>query len=262
MRSWGIFLLVGLLVFGVGCAKVDDEAEIEALIDTLEELVLDYGGQETGDVKDAITPVAWWRELLQHHRTVDIEMFQGESAYVTITHDITAQLHIVTVDSVNVDKDINDVGVRYAVFKKDTVEGYHGGWRLVGLSPVEIECDNGSTVDIDSVVIEVAGERVYALSDPTVIIGKEGILELPPSTDVAVRVYTTPDTVLAFLHTFRRRWRFQMSEPGVYEGVWTTPDSARIYRVGVDLMTRETLWDDVEPYDSKAWIMPYRVVVE
>lgn len=271
--------VLGILCFSIiamyGCeekltdADKTDEETIQDLVSELSDWFAVDGhlGKESEDppIKEPIPAIFWWREVDRPiHRIITVDV-AGDSAFATIQADIHGWFNIVIdvdPDSL-IHKDLADSSIRHAVFKKDTVSTYHRGWRLLGLSGVEIVSDT-NTVRVDSVRVEVVStEWDTLIVDPLQIFSREGVLTLPPDVQVEVTAYTNDSTACVFLHTFRpwrpHRWRFRHRGNGVYHGFWYTPHRLGIHHAAVDIIHRDTIYDDEYPYDSNAWLLPYRV---
>jgi len=55
------------------------------------------------------------------------------------------------------------------------------------------------------------------------------------------------------------RSRFTNNADGTFTFTFTTGRGLGLHRFGVDALSHGTLFDDVAPYDSNAWIFDYRV---
>lgn len=135
---------------------------------------------------------------------------------------------------------------------------HHRGWRLYALSGVDVE-SQPNTVQIDSVKIEW-GDSVRMITDILRIETREEVLTVPPNQLIDLSVWTNDTTALLFLH-FRRerrhRRRFRYSE-GRFHRTFMAP-AAGVRHIALGAMTRSTLYDSVEPYDSNTWLTVYRI---
>jgi len=245
-----------------------DEETIQNLVDELADWFSIDGhlGEESGDsIKEPIPAIFWRRDVNRPIlRTITVDVV-GDSAFATIQGDIHGWFNIVVdadPDSL-IQKDLADSSVRYAVFKRDTVSTYHRGWRLIGLSGVEIVSDS-NTVRVDSVRVEVPSMGWDTLVvEPLDIFPRDKVLTLPPDMEVEVTAYTNDSTAYVFLHTFRplhpHRWRFRHLQNGVHHGFWYTPGRLGIHHAAIDMIHHDTISDDEHFYDSNAWLLPYRV---
>jgi hypothetical protein len=65
-----------------------------------------------------------------------------------------------------------------------------------------------------------------------------------------------------FLFSRGGRFRFHNNGDGTYSGTWKAPLLRGVRHAGVNAFSNGTLFDDKEPYDSNAWILPYVVLNE
>ncbi len=269
MKKFLVLFLSGLLLLGIigGCSdENEEEAQIEELINDLSAFLsaADMIGEAITEdtIKEAIATVGWYREVENADFQWQYEFeWEGEdTANIDFYMDVSGTLHIFTEDSSEYTKAFADQFTRTAIVVKDTLETYHGGWRLAALSPVEVKSD-GSSLVIDSVKV-VWDDETFVMDDIHKEIDKSEVPVIPPSTEVTVTVYTSSPDNLLFLHSYQHRWFMPETEigvSGIYERVFTSPDSIGIYRVGIDLLSRDTLLDDTAPYEDLGWIMPYFV---
>jgi hypothetical protein len=83
--------------------------------------------------------------------------------------------------------------------------------------------------------------------------------EFDPTTDVTFTVTTLrSDDVVVLMH---RDHRFRLTNNGdnTYTGVWRAPDVTEIRHVGVNALSNGTLFDDLAPYSSHAWLWHYKL---
>jgi len=271
-RVLALTVLISLVAF-FGCGKegvegVDqDRAAIESLVESSPYLgsTEHYGEEDTTGTKGEVLPVFWWRgHPTNIERNVYISIV-GDSAFAEINTTVYDTLHIIAVDSVGdttlqeYTKYFIDHGKRYAVFKRDTTADYHRGWRLYALSGVEVISDT-NTVEIDSVKIEWDG-NVEMITDPLEIQTRDKVLTVSPNEELIITVYTNDVPAFVFLHTWRwdrpHRWRLQYGN-NAFHG-WCLCAPGGVHHIAIDMMARTTLLDTEYPYDSNAWIIPYRV---
>lgn len=276
-------LLLGCVVVAVsvlvlaGCEKTaelteppwSDESEIGQIISEMIWFkTTGYYGQEdtTTTVAGPIIPLHWWREL-EGNPPFNLEIqinSERDSASVTVTLDISGTLHIIAlVDTVvMIDKPLNDNPIRHAIFLKDTVESYHHGWRLYKISGVEVTSDV-VTVAIDSVRIRRSSYPDMAITDPQVLLLLDEVVTFAQGEGVSLSVYTDDETAEVYFHSWGQtnwlRSKFEHQGGGVYSGGWLIPGQVGIYHLAFDMLQHETLWDSAYSYDSKVWLLPYKV---
>jgi hypothetical protein len=287
------FLVLYLLVLGCGKETTDPEPETDS--EAIDWLINEnpryfnsenhYGDEDTTGGKMGIcTPIItyfWYREL-DTEPTIHVEVdIVGDSAFVSWTGEFDGILHLFSSDTFPPDtileytKDFLDLGTRYAVFKRVCTpeeDPYRRrGWRLVAVSGGEIVSAE-NTVVIDSVRLNSESYPDTLFTDPLAIFAREDIVTLLPEERCSLTVYTNSDTVdvdYVFLHSWRRnikhhRHRFAYVGNGTFTGVWFAPSHTEgavdiVHHVAFDMLDKETLDDDVSPYDANAWLFPYLV---
>ncbi len=271
MKWWLLLIIPMVLLFGCGKEGLEgvdqDRAALESIIEDSPFLNVDehYGNEDSEDTKDEILPIFWWRgRPVRIEREVYIDIV-GDSAFVEINTTIYDTLFIEAIDSLGdstttlYKKYFVDHAKRYAVFKKDTLPSHFRGWRLYALSGVEITSDE-NTVEIDSVKIEWNGD-MFMITDPLELQTREEVLTFEPGEELILTVYTNDVPSFVFLHTprggKRHRWRLQYGN-GSFHG-WCLCAPEGVHHLAVDMIAQSTLLDSEYPYDSNAWIIPYRV---
>lgn len=245
-----------------------------------------YGNEDTtGGGFSICSPVIhffWYREVDPNpdiHLEIDIV---GDSAFLAWTGEFTGTFHLFASDTFPPDtideylKDFQDYGTRYAIFKRmypsqeDPMK--RRGWRLYMVSGAEIVSE-GNTVRIDSVRLNCASYGDTLITDPLAMFAREDIITLVPEERCSLTVYTNSEDVdhdYVFLHSWRRdiehhRHYFTHLGNGVFTGVWFAPVNSSstvnmVHHCAFDMIDKQTLDDDIEPYDSNAWLFPYLVV--
>ena len=288
----GLLAMAILFVLG-GCGQnesplsptgtLDDEACVRSLVEDNAELFsYDYqdgseeiaaGGDDPAMIKelDGIDPVAFWREITDREKDVDIHIYKdslGAHAEVTITTSLQGWFHTVTMDS-DYTKEIDDTAVRYAYLERSahqTGEAHarHGGWELKAVSGWEV-VSNPCTKMINSVQVTASSGAVDTLlTDVSSLWDLDELFVLEPGDSVTLTVDTGNPEDLVFLHAprfFRRP--FQHIGGGIFQGTWVTADDPngppRPRHATIDVIDHGTVFDDAMPYDSRAWGMVYFV---
>ncbi|MCK4255302.1 hypothetical protein KAX35_00320 [candidate division WOR-3 bacterium] len=270
--KWLLLLIIPIvLIFGCGKQGLEgvdqDRAALESLIESSAYLTTDehYGNEEAEDTKDDILPIFWWRgRPAKIEREIYITIVD-DSAFVEINTTIYDTLFIQAIDSFGdttitlYKKPYIDYGKRFAIFKKDTLPSYFRGWRLYALSGIEVISDT-NTVDIDSIQIEWNG-NIEMITDPLELQNRDEVLTFSSNEELIITVYTNDVPAFVFLHTPKyghpHRWRLQYGN-GTYHG-WCLCARNGVHHIAIDMIARPTLLDSEYPYDSNAWILPYRV---
>ncbi len=131
------------------------------------------------------------------------------------------------------------------------------GWRLIKVSGAEI-ASVPTTKEIVS--LEISSPSVNrVITDPLELVPVSELPTFQPGERVTLRVTTTDENDFVFLHVGGLKDEFHPVGGGVFEGTWTVGDRIGRRRVAVDVIDRETLFDDEAPYDSMIWAFHFRV---
>ena len=130
---------------------------------------------------------------------------------------------------------------------------------LTQISGASIESE-GATRQIQSVTVQGASES-YTITDPLALVDVPDLPTFVRGEDVTVTVVTGDPADEVFLHSKGHRLQFQNNGDGTFTGNWHIPrgHGDPIRCIGIDVLSHGTLFDDVAPYDSRAWVLPYRV---
>jgi hypothetical protein len=85
------------------------------------------------------------------------------------------------------------------------------------------------------------------------------VLHFDRDDSVTVTATTLRNDDIVVIQHRHRRLRFHNNGDNTYTGVFRAAFLARVNHAGVNALSRGTLFDDEEPYDSQAWILPYVV---
>jgi hypothetical protein len=277
-------------------ASLSDEFEVTTYDDGLvakAELDATFGaeaGVGLPGTDAAIEPAFWFRRIRSHERSFDVEFEHPDTntviAHVTVTDRLLGSFNVATrpdtldgevVQRSLISKPLADTSIRKAVFTRhrcvrdddpatdedaeDRADGYRDGWsrwRLVALSGHEVTSDAGTRA-IQSVRLQ-AGDVDVTVTDPLELKRVRGeLIHLPPATPVSVTVQTGDPTDVVVLYTRWGRQRLRLAENGTFEGRFPTPAYFGLRHIAVNALSHGTLFDDVAPYDSKAWGIPFFV---
>jgi hypothetical protein len=136
----------------------------------------------------------------------------------------------------------------------------HRGWRLFKVSGAEIVSEP-TTKDILSLEI-ISSSVNKIITDPLELVPIRELPTFQPGEEVTLKVMTSDETDFVFLHTGRGKDEFNPVGGALFEGTWVVGDRRGHRRIGVDVIDRETLFDDEAPYDSVIWVLHYRVAGE
>jgi hypothetical protein len=270
------FLMSGCLDLspGGGDEPANDEEAIQAVIGfednaALTDVDVRYFGDGAGAQEAPIATERWRRELLSFDKNIQVEIDrpEGEPATATVSIDAEAVglLHLWGVVEGNeepseVTKDFTDHSKRSLFFERSRREPRHRGWKLVALSGVEI-ASPGTTRRINSVRVQ-GGDVDQTVTSVAELVRIEELLALPARTEVTLTVDTgdASDSVFLHLRHAQRRVELVGNGDGTFTGRFTSGCHRAPHHIGIDVLSHGTLFDDVEPYDSVGWGIPYRLV--
>jgi hypothetical protein len=259
-------------------------------------LPMNYG--TFGKVDAAITPLRFGRFLTSVTTTVTTTIQPGDSVAVAyVKKDMTGVLKIRGInengDTIQVDKPFNDVAERNILFKR---AGRNPVRYWMNWVPVATSLLKGGTVPPNN-AIEITKLRLdYANGDSLIVTDPlnyflryrwrllwmgvdKDVPELVPGQEVRLQVTltsTSPDTdyvALRYGYAGFNRKREQLTlvsqedNGGTFTRVYETSRLAPVlvhfhrgfFNMGVDAMTKATLFDDAAPYSVSWWGVPYRV---
>jgi hypothetical protein len=248
----------------------------------------------SGSLQAEIDPMFWFRLIRSHERRYVIEITNPDSvtrvAHVRIVDRLLGTFNVITepdsLDSLDVRgewirKRLADRSVRKAVFVRhrivrdgedededgdrvddeDGEDGLRDGWSrwfLRAVSGAEITSDDGTRA-IRSLRL-VSGDVDVTVTDPLELQRRREILRLPAASPVHVTVTTGDPTDVVVFYARWGRMRLHKMDDGTFQGRFRTPEAGGGLRhVAVNALSRGTLFDDVAPYDSKAWSLPFVV---
>lgn len=228
-----------------------------------------FYASEADDVPESapINTHRWRRELVSFDKTIDITIHKPDdapaTANVTLSGESIGLLHLWACtedDVVKWTKDFDDHGIRRLVFQKvrETTRA-HRGWKLVGMSGVEIQ-STGTTRAIRSVRVQ-AGDVDETITNVSDLVRIGNLLHLPNESEVTVTVATGDPTDAVYLHLRhdRRRLELESNDDGTFTGRYRTGDGRGPRHAVIDVLSHDTLYDDTAAYDNIAWGFTYLV---
>ncbi len=271
-----------------------DEAEVSAALASAPELVDDavvgdsdpttIDGAGTGLA--AIRPLRFWRVIDSVDSRFVFAFGDTDStgrpttAHVTAHRYLRGQFDILATtnidpaavpdtDSVNVmRKRLADHAERHLLLKRVQL-GNSGrwAWRVAAISGVQVTSFAPASPNRAPAYgnTRVRSLRVQAaaldttVTDPLGLFRLRGVVRVDAGEPVTLTVTTdaTDDVVVLMWHGLK--FRFHNNGDRTYTGVWRAPFIAGLGHVGVNALSRGTLFDDAVPYDSQAWVLPYVV---
>ncbi|MEK7329279.1 MAG: hypothetical protein AAB113_00610 [Candidatus Eisenbacteria bacterium] len=233
------------------------------------------GAGEVGmlSAEAAIRPLTFWRDIRDIERRFEFAFSDTDStgrpttAVVTVHKLLRGSFNILVADSVAegsppeahvIRKPLADHWVRRLLLKRvPQADSSHRAWRLVATSGVKITSRDAAT-RIESLRIQ-SGPLDTTIIDPLAFFRLRAILKLDPGADVRLTATTLRNDDLVLLYLRDRRFRFRNNGDNTYTAVFRAPDLMGLHHVGVNALSRGTLFDDAARYDSQSWIEPYVV---
>jgi hypothetical protein len=246
----------------------------DAVFESADETRLD---DDANGTLAAIRPFRFWRHIEKVERSFTFAFAdtdttgQPTTAVVRIDKQLTGTFNILTGvprpsfrdtlprDSVRiVRKPLQDHWVRRVLLHRMrlTPSG-RPVWRVVASSGVEVT-SRGATTEIQSLRVQTASFD-STFTDPLAFFRLRRLVKVNPMEKVTLTVTTGRDDDVVVLMCGFLRFRFHNNGDGTYTGEWRSPMFGGIRHVGVNAFSNGTLFDDQEPYDSNAWILPYLV---
>ncbi len=219
-----------------------------------------------------VRPLHWWRHIESNTRTFQTDFSNPDSlgrptiATVTLRHHLEGTFNLVAGDTAAGDtsrtlirKPLDDNWVRRLLFKRVRVDstGLHSVWRIVGTSGVRVTSKDAVT-HIEWIRVQ-AGRRDTTITDPLELHRLRRVLWIAEGTAVHITVKTRSADDLVILYRNDGRRRFHANGDGTFSIDFLTGDFPGLRHFGVNALSRGTLFDDVAPYDSQAWILPFAV---
>ncbi|HEY2953876.1 MAG TPA: hypothetical protein VGK89_01360 [Candidatus Eisenbacteria bacterium] len=274
---------------GGGSGGADDQTEVTGTMASVPDLMED-GQFESADPTTvdgapagalaAIRPLSFYRNITSVERRFEFAFADTDStgrpttAIVTVHKLLAGTFNIVVgpaTDGVRdtsrlrvVRKRLADHWVRRVLLKRVpppptlvASEISRPRWRVAASSAVEVT-SRAATTRIVSLEIKTA-TRDTVLTDPLVFFRLHQIMKFDAGEEVTLIATTERSDDVVVLLRGRLRARFQNNGDNTYTLLWHAPERRGLHHVGVNALSHGTLFDDVAPYDSKAWILPYVV---
>jgi hypothetical protein len=141
-------------------------------------------------------------------------------------------------------------------------------WKVTALSGVQVTSyDPATSSDASPTfgVTKISKLRIQSsngdttITDPLRFFSLRHVFAFDPGVSVTLTVTTqTNDDIVVLIRNGMRR-RFHNNGDNTYTIFWTASAEDGLHHIGVNALSHGTLFDDQAPYDSQAWIIPYRV---
>ena len=219
-----------------------------------------------------IRPLRWWRTIRDVERSFEFAFADSDStgrptrAVVTVHKRLRGSFNILAGhdstaphDSLErIRKPLADHWKRRILLHRvRTGDDSRVRWRIAAVSGVEVTSRDAET-DILSLRVQTASQDT-TIENPLAFWFLRRIIRVEPGEVVTLTATTAAnDDVVVLIHR-EGRFRFANNGDNTYTGRWRAPALEGLRHVGVNALSHGTLFDDVAPYDSKAWILPYAV---
>src|SRR5262245_22602857 len=222
----------------------------------------------------AIHPLFFWREILRVERRYTFAFADTDStgqpttAVVVVHKRLAGWFNVLAQDDASdgsptqghvVRKPLRDHWVRRLLFKRvrpmDDPEVRP--WRLAAVSGVNITSRDAQT-RVLSLRVQ-SGDLDTTITEPLAFFRLRRVLKLQPDAQVTLTATTQANDDVVVLYARDRRTRFHNNGDGTHSITWSSAAIAGLHHLGVNALSHDTLFDDVAPYDSQTWILPYVV---
>ncbi len=255
----------------------------DGLSESAEEAALGADGPAGGAA--LLHPLHYWRRIDSVNRTFDFAFSDSDStgrptrALVTIRKVLRGSFNILNDDaprdSVRPDtstthvvrKRLADLWERHVLLRRvrSTGDPARTEWKVAAVSGVKITSFHGDDARPAFGVTRVVKLRIQSASGDTVINDPLALFRLRTipgfhaGEDVTLTATTlrNDDVVVLIRATDRRR--FHNNGDNTYTIFWRASPETGAHHVGVNALSRGTLFDDGAPYDSQSWLFPYLV---
>ncbi|MFC1499493.1 hypothetical protein ACFL6T_00565 [Candidatus Zixiibacteriota bacterium] len=230
-----------------------------------------------------IVPWRWGRQMQDIQREMDITINDDgdgpATADVVWTGLLSGTFHIIDTTATHYSKEFTDTAVRYATFERRenaTAQAQNRGWRMTAISGTTVLSDPNS-VTIQQVHLTSTGGLDTIITDVSTLINREEIIAFAPLDTITIEVTTGDPTDVILIHypawanqhgsRNHVRSRLRNNGDGSFTGQWVT--RGQVWRNGqrmnparhitIDVLSRDTIFTDDQPYDSNGWSFIYRV---
>ncbi len=269
---------------GGGGALTADQVQVNGVLgtnlDLVDEDVWQSDALQSYDAVSgfaAVRPLRFRRVITNVDRQVTTEFGQPDSsgkptlALVTVRRHITGSFNLLAgaADSTDTTKNvfqkpIDDQSTRRILLMRmparepawrDSADRDSVRWRMVGTSFVETHTNGGST-HIVSVRVQ-AGPLDTTITDPLEMHRLRRIAHFMPNTPVRLTVTTTRNDDVVLFYGRDARRRFTNNGDNTYTFDLNSGIFPGVRHIGIDALSRGTLFDDTAAYDANAWMLPF-----
>jgi hypothetical protein len=215
----------------------------------------------------AMEPLSFFRWYSSAGRDIAVTLSDPDStgrprsADLLVRRDLRGMLHVTQQPAAGSEPDTHNVIHKFV----------HDLWQrhLIMKRVADPAADNGSTiwapvnVAIQSVQLQVQGDPTYdrTISDPAAPIADANLPRVVNGQSEQVTVTTGQAGQVVLLYTPNGRVRMTDQLNGTYTASFTPSASSAHLHLAVNVLSHATLYDDTLPYDSAAWVIPYKVTI-
>jgi hypothetical protein len=233
-------------------------------------------------------PLHYWRRIDSVNRTFEFAFSDTDStgrptrALVTIRKVLRGSFNILNDDAPRdslrpdtstthvVRKRLADLWERHVLLRRvrSIADPARTEWKVAAVSGVKISSfhgENGHPVFGETRLVRLriqsaSGDTV--INDPLALFRLRAIPGFQAGEDVTLTATTLRnDDVVVLIRSGDRR-RFHNNGDNTYTIFWRASPQTGAHHVGVNALSRGTLFDDAAPYDSQSWLFPYLVKPE
>ena len=261
-------------------SEAQDRAEIEQTLaaspDVMDESTYASEEESTTDDGGALAraglPLRFWRRITDVQRRFEFAFSDPDSSGQPTTAKVT--VHTLLSGTFNirrpdpddstrsdgeiVHKRLRDHAVRHVLLKRVRVnDAGRALWKIVAVSGVQVRSQDAITA-IQSLRIRSASLDT-TITNPLELRRLRRILTFDAGERVELTVTTSASDDFVLLVRPAARFAFHHNGDGTFTGRWSVPAVPGIKLVGVNALSHGTLFDDLAPYDSEAWLFHFAV---
>jgi hypothetical protein len=270
-----------------------EEAEVSNVLASTPELIEDqvyedpseYSLGATSEGATLIHPLRFWRVITDVSRRYTFAFADTDTtgrpttALVGVHKFLRGRFNVLAgpfvVDAVSdtdsvqvVRKPLADHWRRNVLLKRvPFANSRHTAWRVAATSGVQVTSfDPAGSSDppaygetrIVSLRVQ-AGPLDTTITDPLQLFRLRRVIQVDAATPVILTATTLRNDDVVVMMWRGLKFRFRNNGDNTYTGKWMAPLFRGVGHFGVNALSNGTLFDDQEPYDSQAWILPYLV---
>lgn len=253
----------------------DPQFASDSLLDVGTDPTLFSAGRVGAMPKAQARPRMWWRSITSSTATFTVVFADSDSTGRPRRADVTVTRHLLgtfnfyqplandsmQLDSANViHKPLDETWVRHLRLRRLPVPGTNvRAWFVTGASAA-VSTSNPATEQILSVRLQATNVDT-TITDPAALWSVGQHAHVAPGDSVTITATTTHTDDQVFCYWHDRRERFTSNGDGTYTFKLRLPpmETVRWRFLGVNAISHGTMFDDLAPYDSQAWVLFCRV---